>query len=82
MTYGFKKEQSLENQILVAHAGKHGATFEMAEKIADVLQKQGLQTVCLPVNKVNDPVGDFRDWEVITAWANTISSDLKQNLTG
>ena len=26
---------------------------------------------------VKAPIGDFRDWEAITAWANNIASDLK-----
>ena len=30
------------------------------------------------VTNVKSPVGDFRDWEAITAWAGAIAADLKQ----
>ncbi|MFZ5518036.1 MAG: flavodoxin domain-containing protein [Candidatus Zhuqueibacterota bacterium] len=32
------------------------------------------------IKKVNAPIGDFRDWEAITAWAKSIAVVLKQNI--
>jgi menaquinone-dependent protoporphyrinogen oxidase len=29
------------------------------------------------IGKVESPIGDFRDWEAITAWANSIAETLK-----
>ncbi len=29
------------------------------------------------IKKVKAPVGDFRDWEAITEWANRIAGDVK-----
>jgi menaquinone-dependent protoporphyrinogen oxidase len=31
------------------------------------------------INRVKAPVGDFRNWEVITSWATAIATDLKQS---
>lgn len=33
------------------------------------------------ISKVNSPVGDFRDWDAITAWATTIGETLQSNHT-
>jgi menaquinone-dependent protoporphyrinogen oxidase len=30
------------------------------------------------INKVKAPVGDFRDWEAITAWARAIAAELEE----
>lgn len=30
------------------------------------------------INKVDAPVGDFRDWEMITEWATAVADTLKQ----
>jgi menaquinone-dependent protoporphyrinogen oxidase len=30
------------------------------------------------ISRVKAPVGDFRNWETITSWANDIATDLKQ----
>jgi len=30
------------------------------------------------INKVDAPVGDFRDWETITSWASSIAEALKE----
>ncbi len=32
------------------------------------------------IKKVKAPIGDFRDWDAITAWAKAIADKLKQNL--
>ena len=45
----------MENRVLVTYASKHGATAEIAEKIGEVLQKQGLQIDVLPVDRVGEP---------------------------
>ena len=29
------------------------------------------------IKNINAPVGDFRDWNVVTVWATTIANDLK-----
>ena len=29
------------------------------------------------IDKVDSPVGDYRDWKIITAWAEKIAADLK-----
>jgi hypothetical protein len=31
------------------------------------------------INKVKAPLGDFRDWDSITAWANMIAGELSKN---
>jgi menaquinone-dependent protoporphyrinogen oxidase len=30
------------------------------------------------IKNVNAPLGDFRDWDAITAWANAIADALKE----
>ena len=32
-----------------------------------------------PIKKVKAPLGDFRDWNVITTWATAIAEELKQD---
>ena len=32
------------------------------------------------INKVESPIGDFRDWDVITSWASSIAEVLKEKL--
>jgi menaquinone-dependent protoporphyrinogen oxidase len=44
----------MEGQVLVAYATKYGATAEIAEKIAQVLQQAGLLTDIFPVGRVGD----------------------------
>ena len=41
-------------KVLVTYATKHGATAEIAEKIGEILTKEGLQTDVLPVKQVRD----------------------------
>jgi menaquinone-dependent protoporphyrinogen oxidase len=33
------------------------------------------------INNVKSPVGDFRDWDAITAWATAIADDLQEGAT-
>jgi menaquinone-dependent protoporphyrinogen oxidase len=42
----------MENKILVAYASKYGATKEIAEKIGEVLKREGLQADVLPVKSI------------------------------
>jgi menaquinone-dependent protoporphyrinogen oxidase len=42
----------MENSVLVAYAGKHGMTVEIAGKIGDTLRQSGLQVDVLPVKSV------------------------------
>ena len=42
------------NRVLVAHTSKYGSTYEIAEKIGQVLAQRGLQVDVLPIKKVKD----------------------------
>lgn len=44
----------MSSQVLVAYATKHGATQEIAEKIGEVMRKEGLWTDVLRVDEVRD----------------------------
>jgi menaquinone-dependent protoporphyrinogen oxidase len=44
----------MSNQVLVTYATKYGATAEIAEKIAEVLQQEGLPADVVPVKQVKD----------------------------
>lgn len=44
-------------RVLVAYASKHGATAEIAERIAAVLKKHELAAEAVPVNDVDDVAG-------------------------
>jgi menaquinone-dependent protoporphyrinogen oxidase len=48
------KENKMNNNILVTYASSYGATKEIAEKLAELLQNSGLQAEVLPVKEVND----------------------------
>src|SRR5690606_12963767 len=41
--------------VLVAYATRHGATRGIAERIAETLERHGLDTVLLPADQVRDP---------------------------
>ena len=41
-------------KVLVTYATKHGATAEIAQKIGEILTKEGLETDVLPVKQVRD----------------------------
>lgn len=43
--------------ILVTYASKHGATAEIAERIAERLQASGLEVEARPIKAVDDPAG-------------------------
>jgi menaquinone-dependent protoporphyrinogen oxidase len=49
-----EKEDDMEKQVLVAYATKYGATAEIAERIGEVLQQEGLQADVLPADRVID----------------------------
>ena len=44
----------MSKQVLVTYATKYGATAEIAEKIGQVLQKEGLAADVVPVKKMKD----------------------------
>jgi menaquinone-dependent protoporphyrinogen oxidase len=44
----------MEKKILVTYASKYGATAEITERIAQVLNQAGLQTDLMPVKQVRD----------------------------
>jgi menaquinone-dependent protoporphyrinogen oxidase len=44
----------MNHQVLVAYATKYGATAEIAEKIGEVLRREGLQAEVQPADRVND----------------------------
>ena len=44
----------MDAKVLVAYATKRGATAEIAERIGQVLRKQGLHADVLPANRVGD----------------------------
>jgi flavodoxin len=55
---------STEMSILVAHASKHGATAEIAERIAEGLRAAGQHADARPVHEA----GDLADYEGSSAW--------------
>ncbi|HEY8653187.1 MAG TPA: hypothetical protein VIL87_08840 [Dermatophilaceae bacterium] len=69
--------------ILVGYASKHGATGEIAERIAEILDPGRLTFAektlrKLPAARAMMPEGDFRDWTEIDAWARSIAEELTQ----
>ncbi len=82
-------EEVIEMRVLVAYATKHGATREMAERVAQTMTAAGQQAQARPVTAAGDlagcdafvvgsallPEGDFRDWAQIQAWACGIAGD-------
>jgi menaquinone-dependent protoporphyrinogen IX oxidase len=71
----------------VVYASKHGATGEIAERVAQTMAAAGQQAQARPValgeralRKLSAaraimPEGDFRDWAQIEAWARGIARD-------
>jgi menaquinone-dependent protoporphyrinogen oxidase len=47
----------MEDKVLVVYASKYGATREIAEKIGEVLQKEGLKADVHPAKSAGDPAG-------------------------
>lgn len=83
-------------RVLVSAASGHGSTTEIARVIGGTLADNGIAVDIVPPAAVDfiedyDAVilgtwcsaacGDFRDWEVITQWADGIAADLAA-LTG
>lgn len=73
----------MANKVLITYSSKYGATAEIAEKIGEVLKKEGLTTDVLPVKKVKDPA-DYKDIVVGSAmyigmWRSEGVKFLKKN---
>jgi menaquinone-dependent protoporphyrinogen oxidase len=73
----------MENKVLVAYASKYGATKEIAEKIGEVLKKEGLQIDVLPVKSVKN-VSEYKAVVIgsavyIANWRKEASNFLKAN---
>lgn len=64
------KEES-EMNVLVAFATRHGATREIAQRIASVLEQNGLQVALRPVETVDDACVERADAFVLGAAAYT-----------
>jgi menaquinone-dependent protoporphyrinogen oxidase len=73
----------MENKILVAYASKHGATKEIAEKIGEVLKREGLQADILPVKSVKS-LAEYKAVVIgsgvyIAKWRKEAARFLKSN---
>jgi menaquinone-dependent protoporphyrinogen oxidase len=73
----------METKVLVAYASKYGSTAEIAEKIGQVLKKEGLQVDVLPVKQVKNPA-DYKDIVIGSAmylgmWRREAVNFLKKN---
>jgi menaquinone-dependent protoporphyrinogen IX oxidase len=55
--------------ILVACASKHGATEGIAERVVAIM----------PAARAAFPEGDFRDWDDIGNWAESIAHELSED---
>jgi len=55
--------------VLVAYATRHGATTGIGERLMRLMPKA---TAAMPV-------GDFRDWEAIDAWAREIAAQIQSS---
>lgn len=73
----------MAGKVLVAYASKYGATAEIAERIGQVLQQEGLQVDVLPVKKVKSPA-DYGAFVIGSAayignWRKEASNFVKNN---
>jgi menaquinone-dependent protoporphyrinogen oxidase len=73
----------MASKVLVAYSSKYGATAEIAEKIGEVLQKEGLSADVLPMKKVKD-LADYKDVILGSAmyigmWRSEGAKFLKKN---
>jgi menaquinone-dependent protoporphyrinogen oxidase len=50
-------EDTMNQQVLVVYASKHGGTAEIAERISEVLRQTGVPTDVLPADRVRDLAG-------------------------
>ena len=73
----------METKVLVTYASKYGATAEIAEKIGQTLQQEGLPVDVLPVKKI----GNLSDYKAIVIgsaiyigmWRKEAANFLKKN---
>jgi menaquinone-dependent protoporphyrinogen oxidase len=73
----------MENKILVAYASKYGATKEIADKIGEVLKREGLQADVLPVKSVKN-LSEYKAVVIgsgvyIAKWRKEAARFLKSN---
>lgn len=71
-------------EVLVAFATRHGATAEIAERIASRIREKGMSAVCLEVGEVRD-VGRYDAYVIGSAayvlhWLREATSFVKRNL--
>jgi menaquinone-dependent protoporphyrinogen oxidase len=74
----------MSQKVLVAYATKYGATAEIAEKIGEVLRREGLPTEVLPAERASD-VGSYRAVVLGSAvyigrWRKEAATFLKANV--
>jgi menaquinone-dependent protoporphyrinogen oxidase len=73
----------MANRVLITYSSKYGATAEIAEKIGEVLKKEGLTADVLPMKKVKD-LADYKDIIIGSAmyigmWRSEGANFLKKN---
>ena len=78
----------MNHKVLVAFASKYGATEEIAGRIhpQDIILFHGsvdMEKVNFiersMITNIESPVGDFRDWKMIGAWAEGIATELSED---
>jgi menaquinone-dependent protoporphyrinogen IX oxidase len=72
------REEIKTMTVLVTYASKHGSTRGIAERISAKLQQMGKETDTerMMAKAVRAPEGDYRNWEAVDAWAESIARDL------
>ena len=67
-----------ELSVLVVYASKHGATKGIGALDAGTLGISQRLLRKLPAARALLPVGDFRDWAEVEAWAGAIARETTQ----